>query len=70
MKVTIKTNKGEINLKLFPEQCPTTVVNFANLVSRGYYDGLKFHRVIDDFMIQGGCPQGTGTGGPSDPTHS
>jgi len=64
MKATIKTNKGEINLELFSEQCPTTVANFANLAQRGFYDGLKFHRVIEDFMIQGGCPQGTGTGGP------
>ena len=64
MKATIKTNKGEIKIKLFPEKCPMTVANFANLVKRGYYDGLSFHRVIDDFMIQGGCPQGTGTGGP------
>ncbi len=64
MKATIKTNKGEIKLRLFPNECPTTVANFANLAKRGFYDGLKFHRVIEDFMIQGGCPSGTGTGGP------
>ncbi len=60
----VSTSKGEINLKLFPEEAPLTVANFVNLANRGYYDGLKFHRVIEDFMIQGGCPFGTGTGGP------
>jgi peptidyl-prolyl cis-trans isomerase B (cyclophilin B) len=64
VKATIKTNKGEIRLNLFAELAPVTVTNFVNLAKRGYYDGLKFHRVIPDFMIQGGCPQGTGTGGP------
>ena len=64
MKATIKTNKGDISLKLFDDLVPITVANFVNLAKRGYYDGLKFHRVIDDFMIQGGCPLGTGTGGP------
>lgn len=64
MKAIIKTSKGLINLKLFPDQCPKTVANFANLAGRGFFDDLKFHRVIDDFMVQGGCPQGTGTGGP------
>ena len=64
MKATIKTNKGDIHLNLFDDKAPVTVANFVNLIKRGYYDGLKFHRVIDDFMIQGGCPQGTGTGGP------
>ena len=64
MKVTIKTNKGDIRLSLFDDKVPITVANFANLAKRGYYDGLKFHRVIEDFMIQGGCPLGTGTGGP------
>ncbi|MEM7001449.1 MAG: peptidylprolyl isomerase [Pseudomonadota bacterium] len=58
------TDKGTINLDLYPDQTPVTVANFVNLAKRGYYDGLNFHRVIDDFMIQGGCPQGTGTGGP------
>ncbi len=61
---TIVTNKGDIRLKLFAEQVPLTVANFANLARRGYYDNLTFHRVIADFMIQGGCPDGTGTGGP------
>jgi peptidyl-prolyl cis-trans isomerase B (cyclophilin B) len=64
MKVTIKTSKGDINLTLFDEQVPITVANFVNLAQRGFYNGLKFHRVIGDFMIQGGCPFGTGTGGP------
>jgi len=64
MKVTIKTNKGDIHLKLHDDKTPVTVANFVNLAQRGYYDGLKFHRVIDNFMIQGGCPLGTGTGGP------
>ena len=60
----METNKGMIRLDLYPEQTPVTVANFVNLVQRGFYDGLSFHRVINDFMIQGGCPQGTGTGGP------
>jgi peptidyl-prolyl cis-trans isomerase B (cyclophilin B) len=60
----ITTSKGVIHMRLFPEQAPVTVANFANLAQRGYYDGLSFHRVIPDFMIQGGCPMGTGTGGP------
>ena len=60
----IRTNKGDIRLRLFAEQAPVTVANFVNLARRGYYDGLTFHRVIPDFMIQGGCPQGTGPGGP------
>ena len=64
MQATIHTNKGDIRLTLFPEKAPVTVANFANLAQRGYYDGLKFHRVIGDFMIQGGCPLGSGTGGP------
>ena len=64
LSATISTEKGTITLNLFNEQTPTTVANFVNLVERGYYDGLSFHRVIDDFMIQGGCPQGTGMGGP------
>ena len=63
-KATITTNRGDINLNLFEEHAPVTVANFVNLVQRGYYDDLIFHRVIDNFMIQGGCPQGTGTGGP------
>ncbi len=64
MKAIIKTNKGDISLKLFADQAPVTVANFVNLAKRGFYNGLKFHRVISDFMIQGGCPFGTGTGGP------
>ncbi len=60
----LETSKGTIRLNLFAEKTPLTVANFVNLVGRGYYDGLKFHRVIPDFMIQGGCPLGTGTGGP------
>jgi len=60
----ITTLKGDIQLRLFSEQAPLTVANFINLSERGYYDGLVFHRVIDDFMVQGGCPSGTGTGGP------
>ncbi len=58
------TSKGDINVTLYPDDTPLTVASFVNLVNRGYYDGLKFHRVIPDFMVQGGCPQGTGTGGP------
>ena len=64
MEAHIKTNKGKIKLKLFFEQTPITVANFINLSNRGYYDNLLFHRVIDNFMIQGGCPNGTGMGGP------
>jgi peptidyl-prolyl cis-trans isomerase B (cyclophilin B) len=58
------TNKGVIWLKLYNEETPNTVANFATLINDGYYDGLSFHRVIPGFMAQGGCPQGTGTGGP------
>ncbi len=58
------TSKGDINFRLFADQAPITVANFVNLSNRGFYDGLSFHRVIPDFMIQGGCPQGSGTGGP------
>lgn len=60
----IKTEKGTIRLNLFSDQTPTTVANFANLAQRGFYNNLSFHRVIADFMVQGGCPLGTGTGGP------
>jgi cyclophilin family peptidyl-prolyl cis-trans isomerase len=60
----MKTSEGDIVLELFDEDAPKTVSNFKQLVSQGFYDGLIFHRVIADFMIQGGCPQGTGTGGP------
>ena len=61
---TMNTSKGDINLRLYPQQAPVTVANFVNLAKRGFYDGLSFHRVIDNFMIQGGCPLGSGTGGP------
>ena len=64
MKATIKTNRGNINLDLFPDKAKLTVSNFANLSRRKFYNNLTFHRVIDDFMIQGGCPIGTGTGDP------
>ncbi len=64
LMVIMKTNKGDIRLNLFAEKTPYTVANFINLIQRGYYNDLSFHRVIDDFMVQGGCPQGTGTGGP------
>jgi cyclophilin family peptidyl-prolyl cis-trans isomerase len=58
------TNAGPIEIELFDEDAPKTVANFRKLASEGFYDGLMFHRIIKDFMIQGGCPQGTGTGGP------
>jgi peptidyl-prolyl cis-trans isomerase B (cyclophilin B) len=61
---TMHTNHGPIELELFDDDAPKTVENFRKLSSEGFYDGLAFHRVIKDFMIQGGCPQGTGTGGP------
>ncbi len=60
----IETSKGPINIKLHADLTPITVANFCHLVQSGFYDGLTFHRVIENFMIQGGCPQGTGTGGP------
>ena len=61
---TIETNHGTITLELFDEQAPETAGNFAKLAEKGFYDGIVFHRVIDGFMIQGGCPMGRGTGGP------
>jgi len=64
LTATIKTSKGDIRLNLFNDKAPVTVANFVNLAKKGFYDGLKFHRVIADFMIQGGCPKGNGTGGP------
>ncbi|MFC6520314.1 peptidylprolyl isomerase [Undibacterium arcticum] len=64
LKAIMETSKGTINITLFADQTPVTVASFVNLANRGYYNGLKFHRVIANFMIQGGCPQGTGTGGP------
>lgn len=62
---TIKTNHGDIKIRLFPEQAPKTVENFIALANKGYYNGIIFHRVIPDFMIQGGDPTGTGMGGES-----
>ena len=64
LTATLNTTKGDIKIKLFADEAPLTVANFVNLANRKYYDGLSFHRVLSDFMIQGGCPQGTGTGGP------
>ena len=65
MKVaTITTAKGTIRLQLFDDKTPKTCANFEKLAGQGFYDGLTFHRVIADFMIQGGCPSGTGSGGP------
>jgi peptidyl-prolyl cis-trans isomerase B (cyclophilin B) len=60
----MQTTEGAIAFELFDEDAPKTVANFRKLASEGFYDGLTFHRIIKDFMIQGGCPQGTGTGGP------
>jgi peptidyl-prolyl cis-trans isomerase B (cyclophilin B) len=64
VNAVVRTSKGDIKLRLFADKAPATVANFVNLAKRGYYDGLAFHRVIPDFMVQGGCPHGTGTGGP------
>ncbi len=64
IRIIVKTDKGTIEGVLYPSKAPVTVANFLNLAKRGYYDGLKFHRVIPDFMIQGGDPTGTGSGGP------
>ena len=58
------TARGPIRVELLPDQAPLTVANFVNLARRGFYDGLNFHRVIADFMVQGGCPEGSGRGGP------
>ena len=63
-RVTLGTSKGEIVMELDPKLAPITVNNFVNLARDGYYTGLTFHRVVPDFVIQGGCPEGTGTGGP------
>ena len=62
--MTMTTNHGPIVFEMFDEDAPKTVENFRTLSEKGFYDGLTFHRIIKDFMIQGGCPQGTGTGGP------
>ncbi len=64
LNAKIVTTRGEVNLTLFPEVAPITVLNFAHLAMREYYNGIKFHRVIEDFMVQGGDPTGTGSGGP------
>lgn len=64
LRAIIATSKGTIRIDLYDDKAPVTVTNFTNLAKRGFYNGLKFHRVIADFMIQGGCPLGTGTGGP------
>lgn len=64
MKATIQTNKGTIEIELYDDKVPKTVENFVKLANDGFYNGLKFHRVIPDFMVQTGCPEGTGTGGP------
>ena len=63
-QMTMTTNKGEIVFEMFDDDAPKTVGNMRDLAEKGFYDGLTFHRIIRDFMIQGGCPQGTGTGGP------
>ena len=63
-KATLQTNSGPITIEFFDDDAPKTVENFRKLAGEGFYDGLIFHRVIPDFMVQGGCPQGTGTGGP------
>src|SRR3712207_3414380 len=62
--MTMATNKGEIVFEMFDDDAPKTVANMRELAEKGFYDGLTFHRIIKGFMIQGGCPQGTGTGGP------
>jgi cyclophilin family peptidyl-prolyl cis-trans isomerase len=63
-RATLRTSEGDVELDLFPDDAPKTVENFTKLAADGFYDGLIFHRVIPDFMIQGGCPLGTGSGGP------
>ena len=64
INITLETSKGTITGTIYASKVPLTAASFLNLIKRGYYDGLNFHRVIPDFMIQGGCPQGSGTGGP------
>jgi cyclophilin family peptidyl-prolyl cis-trans isomerase len=64
LHATFDTDRGPIRVELYPDKAPLTVANYVNLAKRGFYDGLGFHRVIPDFMIQGGCPSGDGTGGP------
>lgn len=63
-QVLLKTTKGDVVIELYEDEAPNTVANFVNLVEKKYYNGLKFHRVIEGFMAQGGCPKGTGSGGP------
>ena len=63
-QATLHTSEGPIELELYPDEAPKTVENFTKLAGDGFYDGLSFHRVIPDFMVQGGCPRGDGTGGP------
>ena len=63
-QVLLKTSKGDVIIELYEDEAPNTVANFISLVEKGYYDGLTFHRVLDGFMAQGGCPDGTGRGGP------
>ena len=63
-QIQIQTDRGDMIIEMFEDHAPNTVANMISLIEKGYYDGLNFHRVISDFMIQGGCPQGTGTGGP------
>ncbi|MBB1473969.1 MULTISPECIES: peptidylprolyl isomerase [unclassified Luteimonas] len=64
LNAVFDTARGQIKVELYPDKAPLTVASFVNLARHGFYDGLSFHRVIPDFMVQGGCPQGTGTGGP------
>lgn len=64
VNIVIDTNMGEIRAELYPDVAPVTVKNFIDLIKKGFYNGLTFHRVIEGFMIQGGCPKGNGTGGP------
>lgn len=64
IRILLTTSKGDLQITLFAPKAPVTIANFLNLAQRGYYDGIKFHRVIPDFMVQGGDPTGTGGGGP------
>ncbi|NCP46602.1 MAG: peptidyl-prolyl cis-trans isomerase [Flavobacteriales bacterium CG18_big_fil_WC_8_21_14_2_50_32_9] len=64
MKAVIKTEKGDMTVEFYEKDAPKTVANFTTLAKKGFYDGLTFHRVLPDFVIQGGCPDGTGAGGP------
>ncbi|MDR1075576.1 MAG: peptidylprolyl isomerase [Xanthomonadaceae bacterium] len=64
LTATFDTARGPIKIELYPDKAPLTVANFVNLAKHGFYDGLNFHRVIADFMVQGGCPEGSGRGGP------